>query len=118
MDIGSAVGREHGVTEEQLRDLPSYEMSAAFTALEKLVLDYAVLMTRTPVDLPGSLFEKLSEHLDRAQLIELTAAIAWENFRARFNHALGIEAQGFSEGAYCAVPERPRDGGEHGGTQS
>ncbi len=106
MDIGSAVGRAHAVTEEQLRDLQSYETSDAFTALEKLVLDYAVLMTRTPVELPDASFEKLSEHLDRAQLIELTAAIAWENFRARFNRALGIEAQGFSEGAYCAVPER------------
>ncbi len=117
MDIGSAVGREHGVTEDQLRDLPVYETSGAFSALEKLVLDYTVLMTRTPVEVPDALFEKLGEHLDRAQLIELSAAIAWENFRARFNHSLGIEAQGFSEGAYCAVPERHR-GGEHGGTQS
>jgi hypothetical protein len=38
--------------------------------------------------------------------VELTATIAWENYRARFDHAFGIEAQGFSEGAFCAVPER------------
>ncbi len=35
----------------------------------------------------------------------LPAQIAWENWRARFNHALGIEAHGFSEGAYCPIPE-------------
>jgi hypothetical protein len=40
-----------------------------------------------------------------ALMVELTAAIAWENFRARFNHAMGLGAQGFSEGAYCALPE-------------
>ncbi len=40
------------------------------------------------------------------QLVELTAAIAWENYRARFDHAFGIEAQGFSAGAYCPLPER------------
>jgi len=32
-------------------------------------------------------------------MVELTAAIAWENFRARFNRGFGIEAEGFSEGA-------------------
>jgi hypothetical protein len=34
------------------------------------------------------------------------AAIAWENYRRRFNHAFGIESQGFTEGAFCALPER------------
>ena len=50
-------------------------------------------------------FEKML--YDNAQLVELTATIAWENYRARFDHAFGIEAQGFSEGAFCAVRERP-----------
>jgi 4-carboxymuconolactone decarboxylase len=71
------------------------------------VLDYAVEMTRTPVEVPDRLFAALREHLDEGQLVELTAAVAWENYRARFNHALGVEAQGFSEGAYCVLPERP-----------
>jgi hypothetical protein len=38
--------------------------------------------------------------------VELTAAIAWENYRARFDHAWDIGAQGFSEGAFCVLPER------------
>jgi alkylhydroperoxidase family enzyme len=63
-------------------------------------------MTKTPVDVPQALFDALRKSLDDAQIVELTAEIAWENHRARFNHALGIEAQGFSEGAFCALPER------------
>ncbi len=35
--------------------------------------------------------------------------IEWENYRARFNHAFGIEAQDFSKGAYCPLPKRSSD---------
>lgn len=74
-----------------------------------MVLEYAMLMTATPVDVPDELFVELRRRFSEAQLVELTAAIAWENYRARFDHAFGIESQGFSEGAYCALPERPRN---------
>ncbi|MEP6922460.1 MAG: hypothetical protein ABI967_15160 [bacterium] len=63
-------------------------------------------MTQTPVEVSDELFAALRQHFSKAQMVELTGAIAWENYRARFNHAFGIEAQGFSEGAYCPVPER------------
>ena len=63
-------------------------------------------MTKTPVEVPESLFSALRQQLDEPQLVELTAAIAWENYRARFDHALDIGAQGFSEGAFCVMPER------------
>jgi hypothetical protein len=63
-------------------------------------------MTRTPVVVPGELVAALRGQLSDGAIVELTASIAWENHRARFNHALGIEAQGFSEGAACALPER------------
>jgi len=71
------------------------------------VIEYAARMTTTPVEVPDALFVLLRQQFNESQLVELTAAIAWENYRARFNHALDIEAQGFSEGAFCALPERP-----------
>jgi len=46
----------------------------------------------------------LRRHLDERQMVELTSAIAWENYRAPFYHAFGIEAEGFSEGAFCPLP--------------
>ena len=106
MDIGSAVSRGYGVSEEQLRDLAGYRTSNSFSPVEKLVLEYAEAMTRTPVAVSDELFAALQRHFSAAQLVEITAVIAWENFRARFNHACGIEAQGFSEGAYCVLPAR------------
>ncbi|MBI3628288.1 MAG: carboxymuconolactone decarboxylase family protein, partial [Candidatus Rokubacteria bacterium] len=41
------------------------------------------------------LFARVRAHFGEAQVVELTAAIALENFRSKFNTALGIEAQGF-----------------------
>lgn len=107
IDIGSALARHSGVTEEQLRDLSRYETSEAFSAPEKLVLSYAMEMTRTPAVIPQDLFDALREHFGEAQMVELTAAIALENYRARFNHAFDIGSQNFSEAAYCAVSENP-----------
>ena len=111
MDIGSAVGRDLGITEEQLRDLPAYKASTLFSPLEKLVIEYAERMTTTPVTVSHELFGALKQHLNEAQLVELTGIIAWENFRARFNHAFGIEAQDFSKGAYCVLPAKAETAG-------
>jgi alkylhydroperoxidase family enzyme len=76
------------VTEAQLMELPVFEESDAFTALEKLVLRFTVALTKTPVDVSDALFDELRQHLDDAQLVELSATIAWENFRASWHHSI------------------------------
>jgi alkylhydroperoxidase family enzyme len=98
------VGRNEGISDQQLLDLAHFETSPTFSELEKLVLRYAVAMTNTPVEVPDELFAELRNHFSPQQMVELTSAIAWENYRARFDHAFGIEAEGFSEGAVCPVP--------------
>ena len=106
VDIGSQIARRAGIGDEQLLALPRYRDSELFSETEKLVLDYAVGVSRTPVDVPGELLEQLRRHFDDAQMVELTNAIAIENMRGRFNLALGIGSAGFSEGMVCAVPDR------------
>jgi len=86
--------------------LAEFEASPALTELEKLVLRYAVAMTGTPVEVSDELFEGLKRRFTERQLVELTSAIAWENYRARFDHAFGIGAEGFSEGVFCPLPDR------------
>jgi AhpD family alkylhydroperoxidase len=105
IDIGSALGRKAGVTEEQLRAFHDYRTSPAFSAEERVVLEYAEELTKEPVEVSDELFARLREHFDDAQLVELTAAIAIENFRARFNKGLDIPPAGFSEGQFCPLPE-------------
>ena len=43
--------------------------------------------------------------------MELVQLIAWENHRSRQNVALGIGAEGFSEGKACALPYAPAAAG-------
>ena len=107
IDLGSQIARRAGLSDEQLLALPRYHESELFSDLEKLVLDYAVGMSCTPVNVPDALFAQLRSHFDEAQLVELTNVIAVENMRGRFNLALGIGAAGFSEGMVCALPDAP-----------
>jgi AhpD family alkylhydroperoxidase len=119
IDLGSQISRRWGLSDEELLALPSYRTSALFSDLDKLVLDYAVGMSRTPVEVSDALFAGLRKHFDEAQLVELTHLIALENLRGRFNLALGVGAAGFSEGMVCAVPARvgPEDFGRLNATR-
>jgi alkylhydroperoxidase family enzyme len=104
-DIASSIAREAGITEQQLLALPHYRESEEFSALERLVLDYATAMSRTPASVDDQLFAALREHFDERQMVELTNVIALENMRARFNSAFDMTPAGFSEGMVCVAPE-------------
>lgn len=107
MDIGSAFARRAGITEAQLRALPTFRDSDAFSADEKLVLEFAEAMTRIPTTVDRELRDRLLARFSRTQLVELATTVAWENHRGRLNQALGVRPSGFSDGATCVVPERP-----------
>jgi alkylhydroperoxidase family enzyme len=103
IDLGSQISRQWGLSDDELLALPHYGKSPLFSEQEKLVLDYAVAISCTPVAVTDDLVAKLREYFDDAQLIELTHYIALENMRGRFNLAFGIGSAGFSEGLMCAV---------------
>jgi AhpD family alkylhydroperoxidase len=107
IDIGSQIAHLAGISEEQLLALPHYRDSPLFSDEEKLVIDYAVGISSTPVSVSDELFAELRARFDDAQIVELTNVIALENMRGRFNLALGIGSAGFREGMVCAVPELP-----------
>jgi AhpD family alkylhydroperoxidase len=104
IDLGSRISRDWGLTDEELLALPTYRTASCFSEVDRLVLDYAAAMSRTPVEVSDELFNALREHFDVPQMVELTHVVALENLRARFNLALGIGSAGFSEGMVCAVP--------------
>jgi 4-carboxymuconolactone decarboxylase len=106
VDLGSQICRHAGLSDEELMALPNYRSSALFTEREKLALDYAVGVMRTPVDVSDALFARMREHFTEAQLVELTAHLTLVNLD-RFNAAFGIGSAGFSEGTVCLVPDRP-----------
>jgi AhpD family alkylhydroperoxidase len=106
LDFGSRLAQDGGIPDADLRELSYWRESARFGELDRIVLEYAEGMTRTPVVVSDELFTRLRSHLDEAQIVELTTAIAGENLYSRSNWALGIEGQGFTEGMYCVLPDR------------
>ena len=84
-----------GADEDKIREVPAWRESRRFSEMERAALEYAEAMTITGQRVSDELFGRLRALFDEAQIVELTAAVALENFRSKFNTALGIEAQGF-----------------------
>ena len=84
---------------EKVAEVLNWRDSKLFSPAERVALEYAERITYTDRQVDDALFAELKKHFTEAQLVELTAAIAMENFRSKFNPPLGVEAQGF-----CMVP--------------
>ena len=86
---------------EKLGEILDWRTSKLFSPMERAALEYAERITTTGQKVDDALFAELKKHFSEGQIVELTAAIAMENFRSKFNPPLGIEAQGF-----CMVPAK------------
>ena len=91
-----------GADEDKIREVPAWRDSKRFSEMERVALEYAEAMTITGQRVGDELFARIRSFFDEAQIVELTAAVALENFRSKFNVPLGIEAQGF-----CLLPKTP-----------
>ncbi|SRR5581483_7186240 len=106
VDLGSQICRNSGFSDDELLALPRYRDSDLFTGREKVALDYAVAVMRTPVEVTDELFARMKEHFTDDQLVEITALLTVVNLD-RFNAAFAIGSAGFSEGMVCVLPDRP-----------
>ncbi|MGI8677080.1 MAG: carboxymuconolactone decarboxylase family protein [Jatrophihabitans sp.] len=97
MDFGYWHAMDDGIDSAKIQDMPRWRESSAYTELERAAIEYAAAMSTTPIEVTDDQVSALREHLDEAQLVELTMMIAIENQRARFNSALGLASQGFAE---------------------
>lgn len=86
---------------EKLAELTGWRDSKLFSESERVALDYAERITYTDRTVDDAFFAEVKKHFTEAQIVELTFAVALENFRSKFNPTLGVEAQGF-----CMVPRK------------
>ncbi len=84
--------------------LPNWRESDVYTDMERVVLEYGERMTITGQSVDDALFQRLRNHFNDAQIVELTAGIAMENFRSKFNVPLQVQSQGL-----CVLPDRKSD---------
>lgn len=83
---------------QKIFHVAEYESYPAFTEPERAAMRYAAEATRSPVEVGDETFARLRRHFNERQIVELTFAVAIENFFNRVNAPLQIEAEGF-----CAV---------------
>jgi alkylhydroperoxidase family enzyme len=87
----------------QWRDDPLY------SDRERAALDYAEAMTDSDRRAGPEQFDALRRHFDDDGIVALTAWIAFQNFAAKFNAALGAEESGLCRPGGAAGPApRPR----------
>jgi alkylhydroperoxidase family enzyme len=94
MDINSSRGMSHGAPFEKVQAVERFRESPLFTDAERAALAYAEAVTSTPTAVTDAVFEPLRAHFTVPQIVELAVTVATEHFRAKFNTALGIQAQG------------------------
>ncbi len=97
IDYGYYEGIHGGVEPAKVRAASHWREADVFDERERLVLEYAELATRTPAAVPPDLAARLHHYFNDAEIVELAAWVALENFRSRFNAGLGLRSQGFSE---------------------
>jgi AhpD family alkylhydroperoxidase len=105
VDFGYWTATSKGTDPAKLENVPRWRESDVYTDLERKVLAYAEAMTATPPAVTDEMVADLRRELDDAALVELTMMVAVENTRSRFNSALGLHSQGFSD--RCEVPLTP-----------
>jgi alkylhydroperoxidase family enzyme len=84
-----------GATEAKVQAIEKWADSDLFTDRERVALEYAEAMTLTGREVGDELFARVRAHYSEAEVVELTAVVALENFRSKFNRALRVDAQGF-----------------------
>jgi alkylhydroperoxidase family enzyme len=87
------VSRADGIGEAELDALRDPAASALFDERECAGLAYAEAIT-TGNTVPDGVFERVLQHFNDDEIVELTATITFEICAAKFNRALEIEAQG------------------------
>ena len=98
MDMHAAVGGKKGLTQERiLAALTVDEEPEDLSERERIALEYANRVSATPVDVPDDFFEKLRELFSEREIVEMTSHIAHENYNAKLNRPLRIEANNLCE---------------------
>ena len=99
MDISVAVGGQAGLSREAIEAALGVKESSKLSERERIALEDAERVSATPVDVPDEFFANLARLFSEREIVELTAHIAHEDYNAKLNRPLPVEANNF-----CQIP--------------
>lgn len=97
----AAVGGKEGLTVDKIEAALGLNESCELSERERLVLEYTDRVCATPIDVPDEFFAKLRRLFSEREIVELTSQIAHENYNAKLNRPLRVEANNL-----CQIPLR------------
>lgn len=100
IDMNSFQSEESHVTQEELMVLQgrkSVDEVPSFSQRERLAMEYARLVSKTPLQFPRDFIEELKRHFNEREIVILASTAAQVNYWARLIQALGIPPAGFSD---------------------
>jgi len=86
-----------GNSPEKLNQLANFRDCDLFSDQEKAALHYAEIITKSDVQVNTEDQERLRQHFNDDEIIELTAIISFQNMSSKFNAALDVPPQGFCQ---------------------
>jgi alkylhydroperoxidase family enzyme len=99
IDMNSFRYEETHITKDELMVLQGgkgLDEVQTFSERERLAIQYAKLVSQTPLQFPRSFIEELTQHFDEREIVILASTAAQVNYWARLIQALGIPPAGFS----------------------
>src|SRR5262245_33054369 len=97
MDINAAVGGQAGLARAKIEAALGVQDGTELSERERLALEYADRVSATPVDVPDAFFARLRSLFSEREIVELTGHIVHENYNAKANRPLRVEASNLCE---------------------
>src|SRR3954454_9509229 len=91
-----------GNTEDLLASVADYRASTAFTDAEKVALEFTERFCTDSARIDSSLIDRLKEHFDSGEIVELTLVVGKYLSQGRFMQVLDLDE------AACAISVAPR----------
>jgi alkylhydroperoxidase family enzyme len=99
IDMNSFQYDETHITKDEMMVLQgrkNLDDMETFSHREQLAIQYAKLVSQTPLQFPRSFIEELKQHFNEREIVILASTAAQVNYWARLIQALGIPPAGFS----------------------
>jgi len=97
VDLNSMLWLKTGGSQRKLERLQTWRTEGDFAPEERAALDYAEAMTNSELRVTDDLFQTLRQHFADDAIVELTAAIGFQNMSSKFNAAFDAQPYGFCQ---------------------
>ena len=97
IDLGQRLAQDEALSLEKLQRVLDFENQPAFSPAERAALRFAFEATQLGAKVSNETFAEVKTYFDEREILELTVAVATENFYNRLTGPLELASQGFCD---------------------